>query len=161
MQEKCCPGLNCCKPEWTLGDSIVQESACFLALHALPLFTSCLPISLNSKARLAPYLSNWCTRHPFLIWSNQLKILQRTITLGTPEKLISTSLSNELYLSLGYLQQEEKQNKTKHKLHSKQDQTSLSHSKQNSRQRLIVFILLMKGWAIVGWKPGHLALPSV
>lgn len=93
----------------------------FLALHALPLFTSCLPFSLNDKAPLVPYLSNWGTTHPFLIWPNQLQILQPTITLGTPEKLISTSLSNELHLSLGYSQQEGKkpnttytQNKTKH-----------------------------------------------
>lgn len=52
-----------------------------------------------------------------------------------------------------------KQKKTPNNLHLKQDQTSPSRCKQNSRPRLITFILLVKGWAGVGWEPGHLALP--
>lgn len=82
MQIKCCPGLNCCKPEWTLGDSIGQESVCFLLFMLslyLPLSLSpfisfislYLPFSLNDKAPLASYLSNWCNGHPFSIWPNQ------------------------------------------------------------------------------------------
>lgn len=84
MQIKCCPGLNCCKPEWTLGDSIGQESACFLLFRLslyLPLSLSLfifisfislyLPFSLNDKGPLASYLSNWCNGHPFSIWPNQ------------------------------------------------------------------------------------------
>lgn len=45
-----------------------------LALHTLffVLFSSCLPFSLSDKAPLASYISNWCTRHSFLIWPNQL-----------------------------------------------------------------------------------------
>lgn len=48
-----------------------------------------------------------------------------------------------------------KKKRKKPNLHSKQDQTPLSHCKQNSRPRLIMFKLLVKGWARVGWEPGH------
>lgn len=43
----------------------------FHALHVPSIYKSSSPL-LNDKAPLAPYLSNWCTRHPFLIWPNQL-----------------------------------------------------------------------------------------
>lgn len=60
---------------------------------------------------------------------------------------------------LAICSRKKKKEKKKPKLHSKQDQISLSHCKQNSRPRLIRFKLLVKGWAVMGWEPGHLALP--
>lgn len=45
------PGLNCCKAEWTLGDSIGQESACFL-LFMLSFYLQAVFPSLLNKTHL-------------------------------------------------------------------------------------------------------------